>query len=328
MTTSKLKPQVLLIYPKTGLDIAAAISPPHGILAVAAPVSHAGYRFTVLDQRVQVITEETLRELISSQLICVGFSTMSGNQIRHALQIATVLRRLTDGKVPFIWGGAHPSVIPEQTLDNDNVDFVVVGEGDEAFVEIVKTLETDGSCSNVLGLAYRKGTETIINPPRPLVDVNTLLPTPWELIDVEQYVHKNNDMYLTGCSRVLDLGQTSRGCPFSCGFCSSASIRGRKWRPLTAKRSLEMIMEGVQRFNLDGFWLRDDEFYIDRSRAHEICDGIVANNLGTKFYTAGTRVDVFLKSTHEELVALKNAGAVNLKFGAESGSPRILNMMN
>lgn len=328
MTTSKEKPQVLLIYPKTGLDIAAAISPPHGILAVAAPIAHAGYRVTVLDQRVQTISEEILRDLISSELICIGFSTMSGNQIRHALHIAKLLRRLTDGKVPFIWGGAHPSVIPEQTLDNENVDLVVIGEGDETFIEVVKAIEAKGDFTNISGLAYRKGTETIITATRPLIDVNTLLPTPWELIDVEQYVHKNNDMYLKGCARVLDLGQTSRGCPFSCGFCSSASIRGRKWRPLTAARSLEMIKEGVRRFNLDGFWLRDDEFYIDRSRAHEICDGIVANNLGTKFYTAGTRVDVFLKSTHEELIALKNAGAVNLKFGAESGSARILKMMN
>lgn len=328
MTVSEQKPQVILIYPKTGLDIAAALSPPHGILAVAAPVSHAGYRVVVIDQRVEAVTEETLRELISSDLICVGISTMSGNQISHALTIAAMLRRLTNGLVPFVWGGAHPSVIPEQTLDNENVDIVVIGEGDETFLEVVKTIESKGHFDAVSGLAYRSGNETIITPPRPLIDVNTLLPTPWELIDVEQYVHKNNDMYLTGCSRVLDLGQTSRGCPFSCGFCSSASIRGRKWRPLTAERSIEMIREGVSRFNLDGFWLRDDEFYIDRSRAHEICDGIIANNLGTKFYTAGTRVDVFLKSTHEELVALKKAGAVNLKFGAESGSARILKMMN
>lgn len=322
------KPQVLLIYPRTGLDIAAALSPPHGILAVAAPAAHAGYRVTVLDQRVESVTEERLRDLVSPDLICVGFSTMSGNQIRYALNIAKMIRRITNGKVPFVWGGAHPSVIPEQTLENENVDLVVIGEGDETFLEVVKTVESGGDFAAVPGLAYRNGSKTVITPPRPLIDVNTLLPTPWELIDVEQYVHKNNDMYLTECSRVLDLGQTSRGCPFSCGFCSSASIRGRKWRPLSAERSLEMISEGVRRFKLDGFWLRDDEFYIDRSRAHRICEGIISGKLGTKFYTAGTRVDVFLKSTHEELLALKNAGALYLKFGAESGSQRILDMMN
>lgn len=327
METTKL-PQVLLIYPKTGLDISAALSPPHAVLAVAAPVHHAGYRVAVIDQRVEQITEETLRGLISSELICVGISAMTGNQIRNALKIATNIRRLTDGKVPIVWGGAHPSIIPEQTLENENVDLVVIGEGDETFLEVVKTIEAGKGFENVSGLAYRSGTETIITPPRPVIDVNMLLPTPWELIDVEQYVHKNNDMYLKGCARVLDLGQTSRGCPFSCGFCSSASIRGRKWRPLTAERSLDMIREGVRRFNLDGFWLRDDEFYIDRSRAHKICEGIISEKLASKFYTAGTRVDVFLKSTHEELVALKAAGAINLKFGAESGSQRILDLMN
>lgn len=317
-----------MIYPKTGLDIAAAISPPHGILAVAAPVQHAGYRVTVLDQRVQQISPELLGNLISSELICVGISAMTGHQITHALNIARTFRRLTNGLVPLVWGGPHASVVPEQTLANENVDIVVIGEGDETFLELVKTIEGKGCLSEVSGIAYRSGAETVITPPRPLADVSTLLPTPWNLIDVEQYVRKHNDIYLKDCARVLDLGQTSRGCPFSCGFCSSASIRGRKWRPLSAEKSLELIREGVRRFNLDGFWLRDDEFYIDRNRAHKICDGIISEKLATKFYTAGTRVDVFLKSTHEELSALKQAGAVHLKFGAESGSQRILDLMS
>lgn len=321
------KPHVILIYPRTGLDIAAAISPPHGILAVAAPVHATGYQVAILDQRVQKITEDSLKDLISSDLICVGISAMTGHQIRNALNLARMIRKLTDGRVPLVWGGAHPSVDPEQTLDDENVDLVVIGEGDETFVELVRALEKKEPLDAIPGLAFRNGSETVLTGTRAHIDVNTLLPTPWELIDVEQYVHKNNDMYLKGCARVLDLGQTSRGCPFACGFCSSASIRGRKWRPLTAERSLEMIREGVRRFNLDGFWLRDDEFYIDRSRAHTICNGIISEKLGTKFYTAGTRVDVFLKSTHEELVALKQAGAINLKFGAESGSQRILDLM-
>lgn len=327
MAKQQQKPHVILVYPKTGLDITAAMSPPHGVLAVAAPVHNAGYRVTILDQRVQRITEETLKELISPDLVCVGISTMTGHQINNALNIAKSFRRLTNGAIPIVWGGPHPSVMPEQTLDNEYVDVVVIGEGDETFFEVVKALEGKTSLKTVKGLAYRNDSETVITDPRPLIDVNSLLPTPWDLIDVEKYVHKYNDIYLTDCARVLDLGQTSRGCPFSCGFCSSASIRGRKWRPLSAERSLEMIRDGIRRFNLDGFWLRDDEFYIDRSRAREICEGIIAENLASKFYTAGTRIDVFLKSTHEELVALKGAGAINLKFGAESGSQRILDLM-
>jgi len=84
----------------------------------------------------------------------------------------------------------------------------------------------------------------------------------------------------------------------------------------------------VRRFNLNGIWLRDDEFYINRKRATAICEGIVREKLNIAFYTSGTRVDVFMKATDYEIEILKKAGAYTLKFGAESGSQRILDLMN
>ena len=96
------------------------------------------------------------------------------------------------------------------------------------------------------------------------------MPVPWELVDVEKYIHP--DMYLKESPRTLDIGQTSRGCPFNCGFCSSASLRQRKWRAMSVKRSLEAIVEPIKRFKLSGIWIRDDEFYIDRRRANDICE--------------------------------------------------------
>jgi radical SAM superfamily enzyme YgiQ (UPF0313 family) len=157
------------------------------------------------------------------------------------------------------------------------------------------------------------------------MDVETLLPIPWELINVERYVHR--DMYLRDKTRVLDLGQTSRGCPFDCGFCSSAAIRQRKWRDMSVEKALEMIERDVRRFKLDGIWLRDDEFYIKRKRAHAIFEGIVARDLNIGFYTSGTRADVLNKAKPEELVLMRRAGAHTLKIGAESGSQRVLDLM-
>jgi len=322
---SQIKPSILLLYPKTGMDFGSTVAPPHALLTVAAPILKAGYAVKLLDQRTEIITDRTLEFYLSSETICVAISAMTGTQIRHALNLAQSVRDLTDGKVPIIWGGCHPSVMPEQTLESDLVDIVVVREGDETFLELVESLDHKRSLSGVKGILYKDGGKTVKTPPRPLCDVENLEHTPWHLVDVEKYIHR--DMYLQNSLRVLDVGQTSRGCPFNCGFCSSASIRERKWRALSVERSLDWITEDVRRFNLNGIWLRDDEFYINRKRATAICEGFIERKLNINFYTSGTRADVFMKAADSDIEILKKAGAYTLKFGAESGSQRVLDLM-
>lgn len=319
------KPNVILLYPKTGMDFGSTVAPPHSLLSIAAALDKAGYRVAILDQRTQRISLDLLKDLITAECFCIGISTMTGTQIRHALRLAGMVRQLTDGRVPIVWGGPHPTITAEQTLADKHVDIVVIGEGDQTFLELVNGIQDHKNLKDIKGLIFNNGQQMIKTEPRPLINMEELLPVPWHLVDVEKYIHR--DMYVKSRQRVLDLGQTSRGCPFQCGFCSSASIRGRKWRPMSVEKSLDMIIGDVQRFNLDGFWLRDDEFYIDRERAYEICKGMVKAKLDVGFYTSGTRVDVFMKATDEELTMLQRAGAHTLKFGAESGSQRILDLM-
>ncbi len=319
------KPNVLLCYPKTGMDFGSTVAPPHSLLTIAAPVMRAGYSVTVLDQRDQPITPMALKSLISSDLLCVGISAMTGTQVRNALEIAGMVREIAGASIPIVWGGPHPSVVADQTLDDDNVDIVVVGEGELPFLSLVKALDGKTSLHDVPGIRFLEGSKHVFTGEPKLMDVEDLLPVPWELVNVERYVHR--DMYLRDKTRVLDIGQSSRGCPFDCGFCSSAEIRQRKWRAMSVEKTLDMMERDVRRFKLDGFWLRDDEFYIKRKRAHAIFEGMLSRGLEVGFYTSGTRVDVFNKATPDEIKLMKRAGAHTLKFGAESGSQRILDLM-
>jgi anaerobic magnesium-protoporphyrin IX monomethyl ester cyclase len=319
------KPSVLLLYPKTGMDMGSTVAPPHGLLTVAAPILKAGYSVKLLDQRVEQVTKSILENYISNDTICIGISAMTGTQILHALKLAQYVREITDGCVPIVWGGCHPSVMPEQTLQNENVDIVVMGEGDETFVELVQALEHRYPLKDVKGIMYKDGDAFVKTAPRGLLDVETLLPTPWDLINVEKYIHR--DMYVSSRNRVLDVGQTSRGCPFNCGFCSSASIRERKWRAVSTQKTLDRLEDEIKRFRLDGIWLRDDEFYINRKRATEILQGFIDRQFNISFYTSGTRADVFMKASDSDIQILKDAGAHTLKFGAESGSQRVLDLM-
>lgn len=317
---------VVLIYPKTGIDLGATVAPPHSVLAVCASLHRKGYRVKIIDQRVNPNWREDLSRALETRPICVGISAMIGPQIYFAIEAAKAVRSKTDGKIPIVWGGPHPSTLPEQTLKSEYVDIVCIGESDITFLELVEALASHSPLTDIPGLAFKDGPEALVTAPRPLLDVETLLPVPWELVNVNDYIHP--DFYLKKSSRSLDVGQTSRGCPFLCGFCSSASIRQRKWRPMSAERSLQVIIEPVKRFNLNGIWIRDDEFYIDRERTQRICEGIIRAGLKVNWYTSGTRIDIFNKSTEAQIALLKRSGAGVLKFGAESGSNRILKLMN
>lgn len=317
---------VVLIYPKTGMDFGPTVAPPYALLTIAAPLHKDGCKIKIIDQRVDKQWEEHLLEALMSKPICVGISCMTGTQIYFALKAARIVRTATDGNIPIVFGGTHPTILPEQTIKNEYVDIVCVGEGDITFPELVRALQSNGSLAKVDGIVFKNGSNIVMTTARPLLDVETLLPTPWELIDVESYIHR--DLYLKESCRNLDIGQTSRGCPFNCGFCSSASIRQRKWRAMSVEKSLHNIVEAVRRFKLTGVWIRDDEFYINRERASKICEGMIRENLNIHWYTSGTRIDVFNKATDEQVALLKRSGAYVLKYGAESGSNRILQLIN
>jgi len=316
---------IVLIYPKTGMDFGSTVAPPHSLLTIAAPLHKEGYRIEIIDQRVDKDWQDKIMKALGPETICAGISCMTGTQIYFAIEIAKIIRRAVNKKIPIIWGGPHPSILPAQTLESEYVDIVCVGEGDATFPKIVKALEAGGSLNEINGIAFRSSGRAVVNPAAPLIEMEELLPVPWELIDVEDYIHP--DMYLKR-SRVLDIGQTSRGCPFNCGFCCSASLRMRKWRAMSVGKSLERIIGPIKTFNLDGIWIRDDEFYIDRERADKICAAIVKEDLNIRWYTSGTRVDVFNKASDEQMALLKKSGAHVLKFGAESGTDRILKLVN
>ncbi len=321
----KKEKNIVLIYPKTGMDFGSTVAPPHSLLAIAAPLHKDGYKVTIIDQRVERNWKDKVIEAIGPDTICAGISSMTGTQIHFAIEIAKVIREAAGGVVPIVWGGPHPSILPEQTLGSEYVDIVCVGEGDITFYNIVKAIEGAGPLDSINGIAFKDGGKVRVNPPAPLIDIEELLPVPWELIDVESYIHP--DMYLKR-SRILDIGQTSRGCPFNCGFCCSASLRMRKWRAMSVKKSLDVILEPIKRFNLDGIWIRDDEFYINRERADRICKELINEKLDIRWYTSGTRVDVFNRASDEQTAILKKSGAHVLKFGAESGNNRILDLMD
>lgn len=97
---------------------------------------------------------------------------------------------------------------------------------------------------------------------------------------------------------------------------------------MSAKKAIDMIVNDVRRFNLDSIWIRDDNFFANLERSREICQGMIDEGLDIKWYTSGTRADAINRMTHKQITTFKKAGAEVFKIGAESGSDRVLKLIN
>ena len=318
-------PKVLLVYPKTGFDVEGAIAPPFALLSIAAPLLNAGYRVRLIDQRVDPSWKLNLIEELKEKPLYLGVSSMTGTQIKFALQISKIARENSpDTKI--MWGGVHSTILPEQTLDNPYVDIVIAGEGEVTALELAEALKNNKNLKDVKGIYFKTGDGAKIGTgERPLLNLEELPATPWELVNPENYIYK--DFYMRGVKRTMDIGQTSRGCPYNCGYCCSSAVR-KYWRSMSAKKSIEKIVNDVKRFKLDSIWIRDDNFFANLERAREICQGMIDRSLNIKWYTSGTRADAINRMSHEQITTFKKAGAEVFKIGAESGSARVLDLIS
>jgi len=302
---------VILIHPIADPDATGAPRVPLGVLSVAGPLLEDGYEVQVIDQQVDPRWRSSVTQAVSGSPICVGISAMTGNQIRFGLEAAALVRESTS--CPIVWGGVHPSLLPAQTVVHPLVDAVVVGEGDETFLDVVRAYGNGRSLAGVEGTWFKVGGEPHENPVRRFAEMDSLPPIPYHLVDVERYITADEVS-----PRSLEL-PTSRGCPHGCAFCYNLTFARRRWRTMSPPVILERLTEVVRRYHLKGVNFREDNFFTDRRRVEAVCRGIIDRGLEVG-WQADCRCDYFARYDDGFLQLLLDSGLKALTFGAESGS--------
>jgi len=237
---------------------------------------------------------------------------MTGIQILSAIEIS----RRYHGRMPIVWGGIHPTITPEQTLANDYIDYVIIGEGEEAFLNLLYFL--DGK--NI-------GEEKFLSKDNNMVDVNILKQfseTPY--IDFRD--EKINDVYFIkrdGFLKAFNI-ETSRGCPYSCHFCHN-TIYHNKYRCITASSIDNIISVLLNYYKIDGVIFQEDNLFADKTRIEQILKLLVNVNIGWK---GNSRINYFYSLIDNEsfMSMLVKSGCSTLQFGLESGSQNVLNQIN
>lgn len=312
--------EIVLIQPKAGTFDMLGARLPLGLLSIAAIPALRGYNITIIDQRVDNDWQQNLVATLKKGPICIGITCMTGKQILYALEAAKLVRK--HSTAPLIWGGVHTTLVPEQSLQNPYVDIIVLREGDITFMELVEALENKGPLNDIHGIYYKKDGRFIKTPDRAFIKKLDDLPElPYELVDVDKYA----SLHIDGKS--LDF-VTSRGCPFNCSFCYNNYFNKCTWRAFSAEETIRRLKNFVEKYRVKTVYFQDDNFFTDLRRIKKILQGILDEQLDIRWGTLGLRVDTAIKIDSELFQLMEKSGCINVDIGAESGSTRILEMVD
>jgi len=301
---------VVLVFPRTGsMDIKGIlIEIPYSVLFVASYLVREGFSVKIIDQRIDKDWKETLqREVIGAKW--VGISSMTGKQISYGLEIAKFVRGISNTKI--VWGGIHPSIMPEQTVKNDLIDIVVVGEGEETAVDLLKK-----DLDDVKGIYFKRQGKIIRTGSRDFLDMDDIPIQPFHLLRMENYF-----VPFVGV-KAMHL-HTSRGCPYRCIFCYNRNFNKARWRYMSAEKVADVIEDAVRRFNLKGIVSAEDNFFVQFKRVEKIFKELDKRGIHIK-WKANCRIDYLDRMSEEFLSFLKDHGLDTLDIGVESGSDKIL----
>jgi len=311
-----MKTKVILIHPSDEVSLAVY---PLACLALSGVLLEHGFEPVIFNHNIDDNYYEFLDKHLDSA-ICVGISSITGVQIKNGLTIASEIRK-RNPQLTIVWGGWHPSALPEQTLKDPHVDVVVRDEGEFTFLEIVQHIQQKESYYDTLGISYKtESGEIRHNLDRPLIkSLDTLPPTPWHLIDVEKTLGNISDRCITF--------QTGRGCPATCTFCSHKKDGIGLYRPFSAKYILDNLESVIKKHNIKMIYFFEPTLVTNQQRVSAICSEIINRSLSVR-WSASARAVNLAKFTDETMQLMRQSGCSELTFGFESASQRILNRIN
>lgn len=244
----------------------------------------------------------------------VGICTYT-SVAKTAVKIAEVTKEI-DKDIIVVAGGPHATYEYENLLRNYPIDFVVLGEGELTFLELLKSLQSrEKDFHSVKGISYLEENKIVITDKRPLIEDLDALPFPARhLVDFDKYIRMD---ILPNMATIF----SSRGCSHRCAFCSSGHFFG-KWRPRSPENVIEEIKYLIRQYNkIQSLYFYDDNFTYNKERVMKLCDLFIKNGLNKFMWACMARVD---QVDLEMLKMMKKAGCEKISYGIESGSAEIL----
>jgi len=299
------------------LDEERGINPPLGLLYLASYLrKNSNHEVEVLDMPAEGLSYDSLGELVkqkSPQLIGITAMTFTMLDVIKAIKI--IKASLPEARI--VLGGPHPTLYPRETVSLEGVDFVIAGEGEEVFLELLNNIDHKEALFCLNGIFFKQGDKICGNGQSDFIEDLDRLPFPERTLTP----YKKYNSVLSRRSPITTMF-TSRGCPFGCNFCDRPQL-GKRFRA----RSAENVVSEMQRcyeMGIKELLIYDDTFTVDRKRVLDICEIIRKRGLDIN-WDIRARVD----TVDEEMIKkLKNAGCIRIHYGVEAGTQKILDVLD
>ena len=286
------------------------LSPPLGLAYVAQHLLDAGHAVELVDLNLTGLNPARLNATLNRfNPDVVGISSHT-ETYPNALAIARQVKE-RDTAIPIMVGGPHVSIVRLDALAEPDLDYIVVGEGERAAVELVAAIGTGAAADDIeaiAGLGHKARGVPVLNPPRPPLDVSEIGRPARQLLSLEFYEDALNILTARG------------GCPYRCPFCSASALWGGKRRPRAVEDIMLEVDEVVSAYGAGHIFLADDILTANRSWFGELLDAFAAYEGGVTWGCA-TRVDCVDEAL---LQRMAEVGFTSIQYGIESGAQEIL----
>lgn len=314
--------KVLLIKPRYLSLEFPFITQPLGLLYIAATLNKQGHAVKIHDCAQDYKTPRKLKSLLEDwQPDFIGISIII-TEVDPAIKITKMIRE-TDCQAPIILGGPWPSANPEEALKILGADFVVRGEGEIVFPQLLEALNNQQPTEPIPGVISLTNERPVEKAVHMMTEKElNALPFPaWDLLNHELY-SKKHSMPAVGRRKYMAL-ITSRGCPYQCTYCFHAM--GNTYRKRYVQSILDEIEGLLSKHGYKEFEIIDDCFNLDRDRTQKILTEIQKRFPGVRLhFPNGLRADVL---EPEDAELFKNAGTVSAAFCIETASLRLQKMI-
>jgi anaerobic magnesium-protoporphyrin IX monomethyl ester cyclase len=312
-------------------------SPPIGLAYIGAFIKKCGYEYISIDAcgealdqvyrskhdkdlTIQGLTIEEIIGKIPDDVAVVGLTSLFSHSWFLVKDIAIAIKK-SFPNVLIVVGGEHPTAATDMVLDSGVIDIVVIGEGEETFVEILDCIKHGKKYFDLSGIAYLDVFKNVVfNEKRKRIRNIDDFPYPdWDQWSIREYIDYGQ---VTG----INLGRAipilgSRGCPYECTFCSNKNMWTKRYIMRDGGGIVKEMSYMKVKYNVSVFNFMDSTFIINKSKIAQFCKELIKSELNVEYQLpAGTRSEAL---TADVIGLLEQSGLRNIALAPESGSEMI-----